>query len=106
MKSSEMKISNYSKELLKSTNCHRVLLKKDSEIYSGIYNGLSNWGRVENTAGRIVQTMSLDPEEDGYQSAFFPSSFKHWGYELIEGQATNKTSTALSYEGIFTFQGK
>ena len=84
MKNTEMKISNYSKDLLKSTNCHRVLLKKDSEIYSGIYNGLSNWGRVENAAGRVVATMSLDPEEDGYQPAFFADTFKIWGYEVLE----------------------
>lgn len=79
-----MIISTYSQQLIKNNGfCHTVSLVKNGQKFTGIYNGLSNWGRVENENGELVEKLSIDPEEDGFQPNFYGSSFEEWGYEVL-----------------------
>ena len=83
-----MKISRYAQDQLNnSTSCHKVLLEKDGVKYTGIYNGLNNWGRVETAEGRIHDSLHTEYEDEGdkgYNPSFSPVWFRHYGYTVVE----------------------
>lgn len=75
-------ISQHSQELTQSTNCHTTLLIKNDQYYHGVYNGLSNWARIEDSQGVLIETLWLDPDLDGYQPPFYPNCFESFGYSV------------------------
>lgn len=84
-----MKVSKYAQELLTSTSCHSVHLKKDGKTFVGIYNGLSYWGRVEDGDGEFIEELQKGMETDDngsqYLSHFSEKSFTtEGGYEVIK----------------------
>ena len=85
-----MKISKYAQDLLKnSTCCHTVLLRKEGENFTGIYNGLSYWGRVEDGDGEFIEELQegMETDDNGsqYLSHFSEKSFTtEGGYEVIK----------------------
>lgn len=77
-------ISQYAKQLLlNSTACHAVELKKDGKRFTGVFNGLSHWGRIEDEDGNLVEKLETNPEGDeDYQPSFSEKDFERAGYEL------------------------
>lgn len=81
-----MKLSPYAKALLDgSTCCHKVSLCKDGNLFTGIYNGLSSWGRVYDQQGVIVENLQSEWDQNSQQLLHFSLyDFKRFGYEVIE----------------------
>lgn len=82
-----MSISSYASHALRGTCTHSVTLKKGKELFTGIYNGLSYWGRVEDHDGKFVEDLGVwqhsDPEDDYYPN-FCIEDFRIEGeYEII-----------------------
>lgn len=76
-------LSSYAQNLLRSTCCHSVALEKDGVLYTGVYNGLSYWGRVEDENGKLVEELSSDfDEEENQHYNFVVSDFLQAGYLL------------------------
>lgn len=79
-------LSIYAQSLLRNCPCcHLVELTKGGQKFHGVYNALSNWGRVEDDQGSCVEfvhTEAYDEEENDYVD-FVPSNFEDAGYQLV-----------------------
>ena len=79
-----MSVSQYASSLLGGTCTHSTTLKKGNDFFTGIYNGLSYWGRVEDHDGNFVEEFGVAQEEDDSQSCFTAEDFELLGdYEIV-----------------------
>ena len=79
-----MSVSQYASNLLRGTCTHSTTLKKGNDFFTGIYNGLSYWGRVEDHDGNFVEEFGVTQEEDDSQSCFTAEDFDLLGdYEIV-----------------------
>ena len=80
-----MSISSYASNMLRGTCTHSVTLKKGEDLFTGIYNGLSYWGRVEDYDGNFVEDLGVSQySDDDCTYSFSVEDFRiEGGYEII-----------------------
>lgn len=65
-------LSDYAQKLVNSsTCCHTVGLFRQGKSYVGIYNGLSNWGRVEDGQGNLVEHLGTEDNDPNFSERDF-----------------------------------
>ena len=84
----EMIIPATAQQRLNSTCCHKVLLKKDNEFFTGIYNGLTSSGQIYNQYGNIVDSIYIeqdwdDENKEWYDVHISEIDFQNNGYTII-----------------------